>query len=68
MKGKHMANKHELVADYTKLALLAERGDLESVLKMIYLMLASIHKTTPEIERQKILEPLQPMGKIAGEV
>jgi hypothetical protein len=63
-----MANKHELLADYTKLALLAERGDLESVLKMIYLTLAAINKTTPEIERQKILEPLKPIGKIVGEV
>lgn len=53
-----MENKHDFVASYTQLALLAEEGDLEKVLRCIYISLAAANGTTPTEERAKVLTPL----------
>ncbi|MCL2035869.1 MAG: hypothetical protein FWG83_00585 [Oscillospiraceae bacterium] len=52
-----MANRVEIVSDYTKLAILFEEKNYAAIGKVIYTTLATANGTTPDEERKKILTP-----------
>ena len=53
-----MANKYEVISNYTALAQFFEAGKFEDMAKVIYATLAAANGTTVEEERAKIIKPL----------